>query len=328
MYNIFTPKTPKNFSCELCDFECFKQSDYDRHISTSKHKRITSEAKKDNFFTPEKKFKCHVCNRVYSFRSGLSKHKKHCYDNKNEPINDNESIDNDENNENDEEDNNINNESNRKYDKEFIMEIMKQNQDFQKEMFLEMQGQFLEFMKNNVGNNINSNNINSHNKTFNLQVFLNEKCKDAMNIDEFVDSLKLTFNDLENVGELGFVKGISRIFINGLKELDVYKRPIHCSDLKREVIHLKADGVWEKDTENKDNMKKVVKMIANKNISKIYEWREAYPNHRYSDDPKNDIYLKLAYQSMGARSKEEDIIYYEKVIKNVAKEVTIDKNRD
>ncbi len=177
----------------------------------------------------------------------------------------------------------------------------------------------------NSGNN-NNNTINSHNKTFNLQVFLNEKCKDAMNIDEFVDSLKLTFTDLERVGELGFVKGISRIFINGLKELDVYKRPIHCSDLKREVIHLKEDGVWSKDNESKDSMKKLVKMIANKNINKIYEWKEAYPSHRYSDDPKNDIYLKFLCESMGAKTREEDIVYYEKVIKNVAKEITIDKN--
>ena len=203
------------------------------------------------------------------------------------------------------------------------IEVMKQNIEF-KDLILEQNKIIMELAKNSGNNN---NNINSNNKTFNLQVFLNEKCKDAMNIDEFVDSLKLNFNDLESVGELGFVKGISRIFINGLRELDIYKRPIHCSDLKREVIHLKEDGVWLKDNENKDSMKKLVKMIANKNINKIYEWKAAYPSHRYSDDPKNDIYLKFLSNSMGAKTKEEDVVYYEKVIKNVAKEVTIDKNR-
>ncbi len=307
------------YYCDYCDYLASRPSDLEKHKLTSKHKKIISEVKKDNFPSQEKKFQCHVCDRIYSFRSGLSKHKKLCFSNKNDYKNENENL---VTNEYIKDDNNIN-ESEKGYDKDFIMDIMKQNQEFQKFMMEQM----VEISKNcNVTNN--TNNINSHNKTFNLQVFLNEKCKDAMNIDEFVDSLKLTFTDLERVGELGFVKGISRIFINGLKELDVYKRPIHCSDLKREVIHLKEDGVWCKDNENKDSMKKLVKMIANKNISKIYEWKAAYPSHRYSDDPKNDIYLKFLCQSMGAKTREEDIVYYEKVISNVAKEITINKQRD
>ncbi len=298
-----TPKMPKNadyFYCETCDFKCSKLSNYTIHLSTRKHL-----CKQDGNI--KNALSCDICNKEYKNRTGLWKHKKTCSNINN--INSNNG-----NNSNNTQEQNNNDSVN------VLMEVIKQNQEFQKFMMEQM----VEISKNcNTTNNINNN---SHNKTFNLQVFLNEKCKDAMNIDEFVDSLKLTFNDLENVGELGFVKGISRIFINGLRELDVYKRPIHCSDLKREVIHLKDAGVWEKDNENKDIMKKLVKMIANKNISKIYEWREAYPNHRYSDDPKNDIYLKIAYQSMGARSKEEDIVYYEKVIKNVAKEVTINKS--
>ncbi len=265
-----------------------------------------------------KKIYCENCNKIFSHRQSLHVHKKRCIMKE-----DNELYDNTSNNNIINTNNNIVNTNNMVYDQNsndnvnVLMEVIKQNQEFQKFMMEQMV---------EISRNCNTtNNINSHNKTFNLQVFLNEKCKDAMNIDEFVDSLKLTFNDLESVGELGFVKGISRIFINGLKQLDVYKRPIHCSDLKREVIHLKDAGVWEKDNENKDIMKKLVKMIANKNIDKIYEWREAYPNHRYSDDPKNDIYLKIAYQSMGAKSKEDDIAFYEKIIKNVAKEVTINK---
>ncbi len=307
------------YYCDYCDYLASRPSDLEKHKLTSKHKKIISEVKKDNFPSQEKKFQCHVCDRIYSFRSGLSKHKKLCFSNKNDYKNENENL---VTNEYIKDDNNIN-ESEKGYDKDFIMDIMKQNQEFQKFMMEQM----VEISKNCKVTN-NTNNINSHNKTFNLQVFLNEKCKDAMNIDEFVDSLKLTFTDLERVGELGFVKGISRIFINGLKELDVYKRPIHCSDLKREVIHLKEDGVWCKDNENKDSMKKLVKMIANKNINKIYEWKVAYPSHRYSDDPKNDIYLKFLCESMGAKTREGDILFYEKVIKNVAKEITIDKNNN
>ncbi len=309
------------YSCDACNYKTTKKTDWNKHISRVKHTNNINQHIKN-----EKQISCKICNKIYSSYNGLWVHKKKC---KKIDINveSNKYIDN---NENDIV-NDFSSNLNEILSIENFMELMKQNQEF-KELLAEQNKQLLEQNKmiidlaKNSGNNNNSNNtINSHNKTFNLQVFLNEKCKDAMNIDEFVDSLKLNFNDLENVGELGFVKGISRIFINGLRELDVYKRPIHCSDLKREVIHLKEDGVWSKDNDNKDSMKKVVKMIANKNINKIYEWKEAYPTHRYSDDPKNDIYLKFLYQSMGARTKEEDIIYYEKVISNVAKEVTIDK---
>ena len=301
------------YYCEICDYKTYNKKDFDKHKNTKKHLFIDEK----NI----KKLSCDNCNKIFSHRQSLHVHKKKCFIKEDNELNINNSNNINYNNINttNEQYNNITN-TDSNVNTNVLMEVIKQNQEFQKFMMEQM----VEISKNcNTTNNINNN---SHNKTFNLQVFLNEKCKDAMNIDEFVDSLKLTFNDLENVGELGFVKGISRIFINGLRELDVYKRPIHCSDLKREVIHLKDAGVWEKDNENKDIMKKLVKMIANKNISKIYEWREAYPNHRYSDDPKNDIYLKIAYQSMGARSKEEDIVYYEKVIKNVAKEVTINKS--
>jgi hypothetical protein len=319
--------TPFLFNCEYCDFNCNKKSDYNRHILTPKHSKNEiryNKIQNNTSFKSQHKYICDTCDNSYKYHSGLWRHKKECIINEN--INNN--INNTSHNSNVD---NSNVEESKEQNLlellsiENFMELMKQNNEF-KDLILE-QNKIIADLAKNANNTINSNNtVNSHNKTFNLNMFLNEKCKDAMNIDEFVDSLKLTFNDLERVGELGFVKGISRIFINGLKELDVYKRPIHCSDLKREVIHLKEDGVWCKDNENKDSMKKLVKMIANKNISKIYEWKAAYPSHRYSDDPKNDIYLKFLCESMGAKTKEEDIIYYEKVIKNVAKEVTIDKN--
>ncbi len=319
--NFFCPKNPQKYLCEKCDYFTCSKKDFTKHVNTLKHKKPFLETLETLKIPTPQEYICD-CGKIYHNKSGLWKHKKKCSDEK-KYITNVDDIDEDF-------ETDLSNLSS-----ELLLEVLKQNNEF-KELLVEQNKQIIEQNKiivdlstkvtTTINNNNNTNNINSHNKTFNLQLFLNEKCKDAMNIDEFVDSLKLTFNDLESVGELGFVKGISRIFINGLRELDVYKRPIHCSDLKREVMHLKEDGVWSKDNDNKDSMKKLVKMIANKNINKIYEWKKAYPSHRYSDDPKNDIYLKFLSQSMGAKTKEEDIVFYEKVIKNVAKEVTINKN--
>ena len=304
----------QKFYCDLCDFTCSKKSNYDKHLLTRKHKILINPNEK-NAEDINKDLTC-ACGKNYKHQSTLCAHKKKCpiINSKNDCDSSSES---DTSSESD----------NEAYENELLridnlVEIVKQNSEF-KELILE-QNKIIADLAKNCGNY--NNNINSNNKTFNLNMFLNEKCKDAMNIDEFVDSLKLTFTDLENVGEMGFVDGISRIFINGLKKLDVYKRPIHCSDLKREVMHLKEDGVWSKDNENNDSMKKVVKMIANKNINTIYEWKNAYPSHRYSDDPKNDIYLKFLYQSMGGTNKEEDILFYNKIVKKIARETVIDKN--
>jgi hypothetical protein len=258
---------------------------------------------KDEYF-------CEYCNNNYKYISGLSRHKKIC-----KKLGETTEI------------LNLNN-SNNSIEKltNLVVEVVKQNQDF-KDLILEQNKIIIDLSKNSGNNNNNNNNINSHNKTFNLQVFLNEKCKDALNINEFVNSLKLTLEDLENVGDKGFVDGITKIFVNGLKKLDIYKRPIHCSDLKRETMYLKNENVWEKDNENKEQMKKVIKQIANKNINKIYEWKDKYPDCKYSDSKKNDQYSRIIIESMGARTIEEDQVLYEKIIKNIAKETTIDKTR-
>jgi hypothetical protein len=294
-----------NFYCESCNYECCKKSNWYRHLTTDKHKKSQKEqkvAKKEqkNECQESNHYKCDNCNKSFSYLSNLSRHKKIC------------------------ENNNIN--------KNNFFDILQQNQEF-KELILEQNKQIFEQNKqiielsSKVGTNISNNNVNSNNKTFNLQVFLNEKCKDALNITDFVNSLKLTLEDLENVGENGFVSGITKIFINGLKKLDVYKRPIHCSDLKRETMYLKNENVWEKDDENKEQMKKVIKQIANKNINKIYEWKDKYPDCKYSDSKKNDQYLKILLESFGSKTKEEDQLLYEKIIKNIAKETMIDKNK-
>ena len=306
----------QKFICNYCDFKCYNKNDYNRHNLTMKHKRLTETYKiidtNTDIITKKtpRKYICN-CGKDYLHRQSLFNHKKNCESLLNIQKNDNEQTA------------EIKMDDNKKLT-DIIFEVMKQNQEFQK-LILEQNKQIIELSnKNNITTNY-SNITNSNNKTFNLNMFLNEKCKDALNINEFVDSLKISFADLENIGENGFVNGISKIFVNGLKSLDVYKRPIHCSDLKRETMYLKEDNIWEKDNENKDRLKKAVKMIAHKNMLKIGDWKQSNPQYKNSDSKKNDLYLKMLIGTAGPTNKEDEIAHYEKIIKNIAKEVTIDK---
>ena len=182
----------------------------------------------------------------------------------------------------------------------------------------------MEIIKNGTHNNISHNNI-SHNKTFNLQVFLNEQCKDALNINEFVEQIKIQLTDLETTGRLGYVEGVSRIINKNLNKLETNKRPIHCSDIKRETLYIKDDNEWVKDDNDKTILKMAVKEIANKNIKKISEWRTTYPDCIDSDSRKNDIYLKIVSNSMSGSTKEEQFTNLNKIISKVTKTVAIDK---
>jgi hypothetical protein len=179
--------------------------------------------------------------------------------------------------------------------------------------------------ENNTLTNINSNNVNSNNKTFNLQFFLNEQCKDALNIGEFVDSIKVQLSDLETVGHIGYVEGVSKILIKNLNELDVVKRPIHCSDLKREVLYIKDDDKWSKENDDKLVIKKAIKDVSNKNIRQINEWTNLNPDCKQSDSKKNDQYLKIVMNSMSGGSNEEQNHNIDKIIKNITKSVIIEK---
>jgi hypothetical protein len=236
-----------------------------------------------------KKFICE-CGKEYKYSQGLSKHKKICkmFENT-EPS-----------------------------DKKLIMMLIKENSEL-KNMVLDV-CQKIQPLNNNT---INSNNINSHNKTFNLNVFLNEHCKDAMNIMDFVDSLKLQLSDLESVGKLGFVNGISNIIVKKLNSLDETKRPIHCTDAKREVLYVKDEDKWEKENENK-KIRKAIKHIAHKNSKLIPEFKAKHPDCAKSDSKYSDQYNKLIIEAMGG-SGNNDSENEDKIIKNIAKEVLIDK---
>ena len=169
------------------------------------------------------------------------------------------------------------------------------------------------------------NHTNSHNKTFNLQFFLNETCKDAMNIMDFVESIQLQLSDLESVGKLGYVEGISNIITKNLKALDVTQRPVHCTDKKRETIYIKDEDKWEKEDDQKVKLRKAIKKVANKNIKQISEWQKQNPEYNDPDSKQNDKYMKIVLNSMSGSTIEEQKNNINKIIKNVAKEVVIEK---
>jgi hypothetical protein len=283
--NQKTPKKLIEYFCENCDFFSCNKNDYTRHLVTKKHLSNDFQCKKLKK-TQKNSLSC-SCGKSYKDHSGLWRHKKKCTE--------------------------IENETTKCSDMDeqgVIMMLIKQNTEL------------LEIVKNGTHNT--TNNTNSHNKTFNLNVFLNEYCKDAMNITEFVDSLKLQLSDLENVGNLGFVEGISSIIVKNLKAMDVNKRPVHCSDSKREVMYIKDEDKWEKENDEKQKLRKAIKKIANKNSRLLPQFKEKYPDCIKSNSPYSDKFNKLIIEAMGG-SGDNDSEKEDKIIKKIAKEVTIDK---
>jgi len=299
--NILVPKSSNAFFCKNCDYITCRKSQYDRHLLTSKHLIGKKNGKNDNEKVQkvQEPFAC-SCGKNYKHLSGLSRHKKQCNKNKECPT---------------KEPNNV------------ILELLKQNQEF-KELIIEQNKQIVELASKvgaNTINNTTNNTTNNNTNNFNLQFFLNEQCKDALNIMDFINQLQLNITDLDMVGRLGYSEGISKLFIRGLKQLDVFKRPVHCSDLKREVLYVKDKDAWEKDNDEKNKMKTAIKYIAAKNFKQINEWREKNPESDDYDSQRHMDYHQIVIHSMGGSTKEEDEKHYNKIIKNVAKEVIIDK---
>jgi hypothetical protein len=304
MTNEKEPKNSTKFFCEHCYFNCFKESDYKRHLLTRKHKLRTNPNEK----TPknaDKIYKC-SCGKIYKHMSSLCNHKRLCTEIKTFQT----------------EQNTVILETNEKIDHEsLIQELMKQNNEF-KSMLIEQNAKIMELAKE--GKYITNNNT-TNNNNFNLNLFLNEKCKDALNIMDFINQLQVNISDLDMVGRIGYSEGISKIFIRGLKELDICKRPIHCSDLKREVLYVKDKDAWEKDNDEKKKLKTAIKYIAAKNFKQINEWKEENPESNNYDSQKHMDYHQIVIHSMGGATKEDDEKNYNKIIRNVAQEVTIDK---
>jgi hypothetical protein len=324
-------KNLPRFECELCDFKCYMKIDWSRHIATAKHtntvngnkmeiknlKKLKKNLLNSSNCESEKSSSCSCCcGKMYASSSGLWKHQKKCMlflSQSSSLISQNETINNS---------NNVIQQSEFSNLTNLICELVKTNTDIQKSV--------IELCKNGASSNIvnnNINNVNSNNKTFNLQVFLNETCKDAMNIMDFVESVKLQVADLENVGKVGYIEGISNIIIKNLKEMDVEKRPVHCTDQKREVMYVKDENIWEKEDETNKKLRKAIRMIAHKNICMLKEFREKYPDCEEYDSKKNSQYNKIVYEAMGGKG-DDDYEKDTKIIKKIAKNVTINKNID
>jgi hypothetical protein len=294
------PKVPKLLSCKICDYTTCRQSQLDRHFSTLKHIEATKglqnttvicDQVEDNVV--QSKYHCAVCNKYYKHHSSLWKHTKTCSGKK------------------------VTSDDSDPSEKELIMMLLKQNS----ELILKL--------GTTTTTNLNNTNTNSHNnnnnKTFNLQFFLNEECKNALNISEFVSSIKMDLDDLEKTGLLGYAEGISNIINKNLSDLDQTMRPIHCSDVKREVFYVKNDDQWIKENDSKPVLTKAIKQVAHDNIRQISEWRKKYPDCCDPDSTKNDVYLNIVSNAMSGGTSEEQMKNYEKIISNVAKEVVIEK---
>lgn len=312
MEKIKTPKNAKIFYCEKCNFKCSKNSDWNRHIVTAKHKKEIN----GNDWKPKKRT-CEYCEKSFKTASGLWKHEQKCYRLHEPPEQPQEP-------------------STKPTDSTMIIELLKQNQEF-KEMMLEQSKQIQETQQENqelqkqlieavkVGQHIeNQTNINNNQK-FNLNFFLNEQCKDALNMSEFIENMELDLEDLTETGRLGYVGGISRILVNKLQELDIYKRPLHCTDLKRETLYIKDNDEWEKQVNSKEKMSKIIGQVANKNCRNIHKWEQENPGYEVFDSPENMEYINLTQAVLGGFSDQETKQFKDKIIRSVIKEVVVNK---
>jgi hypothetical protein len=326
-----TKKCSKNiptFVCEICDYNCSKQSIFNKHLSTNKHKNAT----KGNIQAAP--LTCEFCNKEYKNRTGLWRHKQKCKGNvKNEPSS---------------QDTSEMPDVSKMITPELVMTLLTQNQEF-KQLIVEQQKTMMEQQQENrkqqniiieqqaenhkiqnqllevvkEGKTIINTTTNSNNK-FNLNFFLNEQCKDAMNIADFVNNMVLTVEDLKKTGELGYIDGITKIFTDKLRELDMYNRPMHCTDLKRETLYIKNSNEWAKDTEDKDKIKRAIECVANKNLNNLDTWKEENPGHEVMDSKEDKELVKIMTNSLGGMGSDREK-NKQKIIKNVLKEIIVEK---
>ena len=305
LFSAFSANSAKEYSCISCDIKCTKKNDWARHILTQKHIGNTSttinSAKVD--------FVCDNCTKIYKSRKGLWSHKKTCISTINDSIENVSQIE----------------------EKDKVIELLiKENSEF-KNIVLEMvksngelQKQMLDVCKNTNSNNVNTINSHNNNKTFNLQFFLNEQCKDAMNISEFVNTFDLQLEDLESVGELGYVEGMTKIIVDKLNSMDIYKRPMHCSDAKRETLYIKDENVWAKEERNNPKLRQAIKTVTFRNMKQVKKWSDKYPESLNNESRLNDKYMMLVIQSTGGNGAITDS--ENKIIRRITKEIVIGKS--
>ena len=292
-------KNPSQYLCEKCNYKTSIKKDYNKHLLTAKHNMETH----GNNNVPSKYY-CDKCSKQFNSRSGLWKHRKKCNTTNTISV-DNTIIEAPTDN------------------SKLIIELLKQNK--------ELHGMVIDLAKNsgNTTNNNNTNNNNTTNNTtnnrFNLNVFLNETCKDAMNLNDFIQSIELNVNDFINTGEVGYVKGISSIVVDRIKDMEPHVRPIHCTDLKRETVYVKDSDKWAKEDENKTHIRKAVRIVADKNQAQVHPWIKENPNYEILDTPECDKYFEYTKASLGGYGREEDRKFENKIINNILKETVINK---
>jgi len=333
-----TKKMPKNadiFYCEKCNFKCSKKSNWDKHTLTAKHINTTNTTKK-----MPKQFNCE-CGKEYTHRASLFNHKKKCsFVNKPEIIQEHITEENiidqtvqsnkliaqdsivnnlmkqnehlhkliinrDEEQRNRDEEQRKRDEEQRKRDEEHKKEIEKLSEQISK--------------MSTVTNNKTTNNNNK----FNLNFFLNTQCKDAMSIQSFMENLKLGCKELEHMGDVGYLNGMIDIFNSTIGNMDVYKRPLHCTDLKREVLYFKHGNDWEKDSEDKKHLKKLIKNVESKNYDNLQEWQKDHPGSLQCDSRDSEHYMKIATEALGGADSNKDSIYLTKIMKHIVREVHV-----
>ena len=315
------PKNAKFFHCIKCDFKCSKQSNYNKHCLTAKHKTETFGNPMETQKMPHS-LQCH-CGKMFSSKSGLWKHKKKCKNAENvlsshficesPPPTSN---------------------------MEMMFEKMcQQNMDLQSAM-IEKQEKYNKKLQeereehkkeiqnltdkiSKISTITNNNTTNNNNNKFNLNFFLNTQCKDAMSIQSFMENLQIGCKELEHMGDVGYLNGMMDIFNNTIGNMDVYKRPLHCTDLKREVLYFKQGTDWERDSEDKQHLKMLIKNVETKNYNNLQEWQKDHPDSRECDTPDSEHYMKIATEALGGADSNKDSMYLSKIMKHIVKEVHV-----
>ncbi len=295
-------KNSRKFVCELCNYKCSKKSDYLKHIQTLKHEMAILD-KKTRQNSPKLKCKEYICDcgKKYKYQSGLCKHKRYC-----SFVEDDETYF---------ENQNANNSTSQTN----FIDLLKQNQEF-KEMIIDQNRTIMELSsRTNITNNTTNNN-----QKFNLNFFLNTTCKDAMNMSEFLENLNIEFQDIEDIGKNGYVTGMTNVILSRIKDLDVSKRPLHCTDLKRETMYIKDNDEWSKDTPDNVRLKNMIKIVAQHNYGKLPSWREKNPECKDWNDPKYDFCLDMMRNVLGDMGEDQTRLD-NKVIKNLSRHILVDK---
>jgi len=328
MEAIKPQKNPK-YSCVECDFSTSNKKDFNRHMTTRKHLAskegsiygVSGNIEKQQI--PQSinavAHVCSNCNKRYASRGSMWKHKQKCLEPTSEVLE--QTIIQP-----------VITKTDTSITNEMVLELIKQNKELQSALveqsaaIMEQNTKLVE-MSSKGSTHITNNNNTTNNNQFNVNFFLNEQCKNAVNIIDFVNSLQVQIQDLEKTGKLGYVEGISSIFLKGLRQLNVYERPIHCTDLKRETLYVKDKDSWEKDDADKAKLKTAIKHIARKNLKTLPKWQEVNPDFVTLDTKENNEYLKIALNSLGGQTEEEEEKFTDKIIRNVLKDVLIDKKQ-